>query len=122
GRRGERTVEAGTDGCIKLENTQVVNKKDYLVVMNRHGELIIQDESGRERERYGLVYGARLLVKSGDHVKAGQMVSEWDPFSMPIVTQVPGVVKYGDIIEGGTMQEQLDQGTGLSRKVGIESE
>jgi DNA-directed RNA polymerase subunit beta' len=120
-RTEQSTLEARTDGVIKLENTQVVNKKDYLVVMNRHGELIIQDESGRERERYGLVYGARLLVKSGDHVKAGQLLSEWDPFSMPIVTEVSGVVKYGDIIEGVTMQEQLDEVTGLSRKVVIES-
>jgi DNA-directed RNA polymerase subunit beta' len=120
-RTEQSTLEARTEGFIRLENTQFVNKKDYLVVMNRHGEIVIQDESGRERERYGLVYGAKLLVKNGDKVTAGQLLSEWDPFSMPIVTEIPGVIKYGDIIEGVTMQEQLDEVTGLSRKVVIES-
>ncbi len=120
-RTEQSTLEARTDGYVRLENCQTVSKKDYLVVMNRHGEIIIQDESGRERERYGLVYGAKLNVKEGSHVAPGQMLSEWDPFSMPIVTEVGGVVKYGDIIEGVTMQEQLDEVTGLSRKVIIES-
>ena len=120
-RTEQSTLESRTEGTVRLENTQTVNKKDYLVVMNRHGEIVIHDDSGRERERYGLVYGARLLVKAGEKVPAGKLLSEWDPFSMPIVTEVPGVVKYGDIIEGVTMQEQLDEVTGLSRKVIIES-
>src|SRR5262249_3370705 len=79
------------------------------------------DEIGRERERYGLQYGARLVVDDGEHVKAGQLLSEWDPFSMPIVTEVSGVVKYGAIIEAVTMQEQLGEVTRLSRKAIIES-
>src|SRR5688572_1673764 len=120
-RTEQSTLEARTEGSVRLENCQVVNKKDYLVVMNRHGEIIIQDDSGRERERYALVYGAKLVVKEGTRVTPGTMLSEWDPFSMPIVTEVGGVVKYGDVIEGVTMQEQLDEVTGLSRKVIIES-
>ena len=120
-RTEQSTLEARTEGVIRLENCQVVSKKDYLVVMNRHGELVIHDDSGRERERYALTYGAKLLVSDGVRVKPGQMLSEWDPFSMPIVTEVGGVVKYGDVIEGVTMQEQLDEVTGLSRKGIIES-
>ena len=69
--------------------------------MNRHGELVVQDETGRERERYGLTYGAKLYFGNGQHVKPGALLSEWDPFSVPILTEVSGVVKFGDIIEGG---------------------
>ena len=120
--RHEQTqLEARTDGTIRLESIHTVKKKDHLVVMNRQSEIVIIDDIGRERERYGLQYGARLLVTDGEAVKAGQLLSEWDPFSMPIVTEVAGVVKYGDIIEQVTMQEQLDEVTGLSRKVITES-
>ena len=117
----QSTLEARGDGTVKLENTHTVVKKDHWIVMNRQGELVIIDELGRERERYGLQYGAQLLVREGDAVKAGQLLSEWDPFSMPIVTEVAGVVKYGDVIDAVTMQEQLDEITGLSRKVITES-
>jgi DNA-directed RNA polymerase subunit beta' len=120
--RHERSsLEARNEGTVRLDNTQVVRKRDHWVIMNRQGEMIILDELGRERERYGLQYGAKLLVTTGDKVTGGQLLSEWDPFSMPIVTEVAGVVKYGDIIEAVTMQEALDEVTGLSRKVIIES-
>jgi DNA-directed RNA polymerase subunit beta' len=120
--RHEQTqLEARTEGTIRLENIHTVKKKDHWVVMNRQSEIVIIDDIGRERERYGLQYGARLLVSDGEAVKASQLLSEWDPFSMPIVTEVSGVVKYGDIIESVTMQEQLDEVTGLSRKVIVES-
>jgi DNA-directed RNA polymerase subunit beta' len=100
---------------------QLVVKKDRWVVMNRQGELVLVDDIGRERERYGLQYGAQLLVKDGQRVKGSQVLAEWDPFAMPIVTEVAGYVKYGDIIDGVTMQDQLDEVTGLSRKTIIES-
>src|SRR5690606_35917092 len=73
------------------------------------------------RERYGLQYGARLLVQDGAALKAGQLVAEWDPFTIPIVTEVGGIVKYTDVIDQVTMQEQLDEVTGMSRKVITES-
>ncbi len=120
-RTEQSTIEARSEGVVRLENCQTVNKKDYLVVMNRHAELIVQDDSGRERERYGLTYGAKLMIKPGDKVTPGKLLSEWDPFSVPILTEVPGVVKFGDVIEGVTMQETLDEVTGLSRKTVIES-
>ena len=120
-RTEQSTLEARTEGKVRLENAHVVMKKTHGVVMSRHGELVIQDDTGRERERYGLTYGAKLFVKEGDPIEPGKMLSEWDPFSMPICSEVSGVVAYGDIIEGVTMQEQLDEVTGLSRKVVIES-
>src|SRR5262249_50051058 len=95
-RTEQSSIEARNEGNVRLGNVQLVQKKDHAVVMNRQGELVIVDEIGRERERYGLQYGAKLLVKDGDRVKGAQVLAEWDPFAMPIVTEVSGYVKYGD--------------------------
>jgi DNA-directed RNA polymerase subunit beta' len=89
--------------------------------MNRHGELAIVDDAGREREKYTLTYGAKLLVKEGQRVAPKTLLSEWDPYSIPILTEVDGKVKFGDILDSVTMQEQVDEVTGLSRKVITES-
>ena len=120
-RTEQSTLESRNEGYVKFENVQTVQKQGYLVAMNRHGELLILDEAGRERERYGLTYGAKLLVEDGQKIPGKTLLSEWDPFSMPILTEVGGIVKYGDVIDQVTMQEQLDEVTGLSRKVVIES-
>jgi DNA-directed RNA polymerase subunit beta' len=120
-RTEQSSLEARNEGTVKLNSVQLVKKKDHWVVMNRQGELVLVDDIGRERERYGLQYGARLMVTDGTRVKAGQLLAEWDPFAMPIVTEVSGYVKYGDIIDGVTMQESLDEITGLSRKTIIEA-
>jgi DNA-directed RNA polymerase subunit beta' len=120
-RTEQSSLEARNEGSVKLNGVHLVSKKDHWVVMNRQGELVLVDEIGRERERYGLQYGARLMVADGTRVKAGQLLAEWDPFAMPIVTEVSGVVKYGDIIDGVTMTDSLDEITGLSRKTVIES-
>ena len=125
------SLESRGSGFIKFENLQFVVKRndnaseagasEYLVAMNRHGELLIVDEAGRERERYGITYGAKLYVREGSKIEPKQLLSEWDAFSLPILTEVSGIVKYGDVLDGVTMQEQLDEHTGLSRKVIIES-
>jgi DNA-directed RNA polymerase subunit beta' len=120
-RTEQSTLESRNEGTVRLENTQTVQKQGYLVVMNRHGELVLTDDAGRERERYQLTYGAKLLVENGQKVAGKTLLSEWDPFSMPILTEVGGTIKYGDIIDSVTMQEALDEVTGLSRKVIIES-
>jgi DNA-directed RNA polymerase subunit beta' len=85
--------------------------------MTRHGELGIMDASGRERERHPVVYGAQLRVAEGKKVVTGERLLEWDPFANPILTEVSGVVKFGDIIEGANMQEQVDEFTGVSSRV-----
>ncbi|MDB4960343.1 MAG: DNA-directed polymerase, beta subunit, partial [Myxococcales bacterium] len=120
-RTEQSSLEARNEGTVKLNTIQLVKKKDHWVVMNRQGELVLVDDIGRERERYGLQYGAKLNVQDGTKVKAGQVMAEWDPFAMPIVTEVSGYVKYGDIIDGVTMTETLDEITGLSRKTITES-
>ena len=122
-RRAEQTsLEARNEGTVKFINiNSVVNADGHHVVMNRNGEIAVADETGRERERYSIVYGAKIKVAPGTLVKVGQSMAEWDPFSMPILTEVSGRIKFADIVESVTMEEQLDEVTGLSRKVIIES-
>jgi len=114
----QSTLEARHEGVIGFENVSiVVNKEGQPTVMNRNGDIIVSDDAGRERERYKLTYGAILQVKEGDKVKGGQMLAEWDPYTVPILTEVGGRIKFGDIIEGLTMFEHIDEVTGMSRKV-----
>ncbi len=115
------TLEARHDGTVKYVNLNTVkgHAKD-IVVMNRNGEVHVLDEQARSRGKYPVPYGAHLKVKNGNVVKTGDLLAEWDPFSIPILAEVDGTVKYGDILEGKTMQEQVDEVTGLSRKVIVE--
>jgi DNA-directed RNA polymerase subunit beta' len=114
----QTTLEAKHEGRIKFIKLNLVKDREGdLVVMNRNGEAAIIDESGREREHYTIIYGAHLKVKDGDYVENGTRIAEWDPFYTPILTEVSGIVKFGDIMEGKTMQEKLDEVTGFSSKV-----
>ena len=122
GRIEQSNLESRSEGTVKLENAQLTSRRDgSVVIMNRHAVVKIADDSGRERERYNLTYGATLKVREGERVARGQALSEWDPYAIPLLTEVAGVVKYGDVIEGVTMEEKLDEVTGLSRRVVIES-
>jgi DNA-directed RNA polymerase subunit beta' len=85
--------------------------------MNRNGVLAIEDEQGREKERYQIVYGAWLRVKDGQQIERSEKLVEWDPYTLSILSEVSGRVAFGDIVEGVTMQEELDEQTGLSQKV-----
>ncbi|HSP80382.1 MAG TPA: DNA-directed RNA polymerase subunit beta', partial [Myxococcaceae bacterium] len=122
-RRAEQSsLENRYAGSVKFAGLNTVQKRDgSLVAMNRNGELVIVDESGRERERYQVIYGARILVKEGQKLEPGTLLAEWDPFAIPLLTEVGGVVRYEDIIEGVTMNESLDEVTGLRRRTVIES-
>ncbi|MBN1140667.1 MAG: DNA-directed RNA polymerase subunit beta' [Deltaproteobacteria bacterium] len=121
--RAEQTsLEARFEGFLKYINLNTVrDRQGNYVVMNRNGEIAVVDATNRERERYGVLYGAKLRIPEGGEVKAGELLAEWDPFSIPILTEIAGIAHYGDIVEGTTMEEQLDDVTGLSRKVIIES-
>jgi DNA-directed RNA polymerase subunit beta' len=115
-------LEARHDGTIKFHNLNTVKNKDgKLTVMNRNGELSILDVNGREREKHNIVYGANLAFTEGHQVKKGDVMAEWDPYSNPIISEVTGTIKFHDIEEGVTMQEQLDNITGFARKVIVES-
>ncbi len=118
-RRAEQTsLEARHEGVIRYLNLNAAtNSRGETIVMNRNGEITIADEQGREREKDVILYGARLMVKDGESVKTGQVIAEWDPFTIPIITEMAGFIKYGDVIEGKTMREQVDEVTGLSSKV-----
>ena len=112
------TLEARHDGVVKFVNLNTVKTRENdLVVMNRHGEVHVLDEQNRSRGKYTVPYGAHLKVSDQSQVKHGQLIAEWDPFSIPILAEVDGTIKYGDIIEGKTMKEEVDEVTGLSRKV-----
>jgi DNA-directed RNA polymerase subunit beta' len=118
----EQTVlEAKNSGTVKFHNiTTVKNREGFLVVMNRNGSIAIADAKGRERAKYSIVYGAKLLVEEGKKVDIGQKIVEWDPYSTPILTEVGGKIAFGDIVEGVTVKEEVDETTGLSHKVIID--
>ncbi len=120
----QTTLEARNKGIIKFYNMKSIQKGSNptrIVVMARNAELAIQDSKGYDREKYPLNYGAIVHFQEGEKVNAGDIIAEWDPFSVPILTDLSGVVDFGDVIEGNTMVEKVDEVTGLSRKVIIES-
>jgi DNA-directed RNA polymerase subunit beta' len=122
----QSTQETRHDGTVRFENIQYVDAsatagKKELVVMNRTGTLVIQDDKGRDRERYPIIYGARLRVADGDKVKSGDLLLEWDPYTFSILTEEAGAIRYKDIIDGLTVHEETDEITGLSRRIIIDS-
>ena len=114
--------EAASAGEVRFSNLRTIpDKEGRPIVMNRNGELGLFDSSGRERERYPVVYGAQIKVRDRQKVAAGDVLCEWDPFANPFLTERGGRIKFGDIVEGATMREQVDEFTGLSSKVIVES-
>jgi DNA-directed RNA polymerase subunit beta' len=104
-----------------LNIASVRNKQEERIAMNRNGYLAVLDEKGREKERYQVVYGARILVEDGAPIKANQVLLEWDPYTFSILTEVGGTVHYKDLLEGVTMQEQVDEITGMAQLVVVDS-
>jgi DNA-directed RNA polymerase subunit beta' len=111
-------VEVKSKGTIRLHNIKTVrHEKGHLVAVSRSGELGVVDEFGRERERYKIPYGATITVNDGDMVSAGQSVANWDPHTHPVVTEVAGMIKFSDFVDGITVTTQVDDVTGLSSTV-----
>jgi DNA-directed RNA polymerase subunit beta' len=120
----QNTLDAKHTGIARYQGLQVVEthkEGGQLIVMNRNGSLVIQDEKGRDRERYPIVYGARLKVRDGQKVEPGQILVEWDPYTFSILTEETGTVRFKDIIEGLTIHEEVDEVTGLSRFIIVDS-
>jgi DNA-directed RNA polymerase subunit beta' len=92
-----------------------------MIIMNKVGEILIKDNTGVEKERYPAVYGAKIFFKEGDEVNVGDKIIEWDPFSIPILTEVEGTIKFEDILVGQTINEAVDPVTGLTTRVVSES-
>jgi DNA-directed RNA polymerase subunit beta' len=108
-------IEVKNNGTVKLENLRSVRNSDKKqVVVARSGELLVQDHSGTDRERYKLPYGAVLQVNDGDEIKAGQVVANWDPHTHPIITEVSGTIKFSEMTEGMTVTKQTDDLTGVT--------
>ena len=116
-------IRARVDGTVSFIDLNIVENadKEFVVMSRRGGELAIIGKAGRERERFPVIYGAHIEVKDGQKIKAGDLLATWDPFTTPIITGVDGIVKFGDIISGKTMQEKVDPATGKSSRTIIES-
>jgi DNA-directed RNA polymerase subunit beta' len=115
-------LDAKNNGTVRFVGLQTVRSKvGDLVVMNRSGSITVIDEKGREKERYAVVYGARVKVEDGAPVTLGQVMAEWDPYTFAILTEIGGTVQFKDLQEGLTLHEEVDEVTGLSRHVVGES-
>ena len=114
-------LEALSDGTIELRDMPTItDKNNRRLSLARNGEIAIIDSEGRERETHRLPYGATILFADGDAVKKGDRFAEWDPFTMPVITEKPGIVKYVDLIDNKTLTEQTDEATGIAQRVVIE--
>ncbi|MBW1800638.1 MAG: DNA-directed RNA polymerase subunit beta', partial [Deltaproteobacteria bacterium] len=118
----QTTIQGRNNGKVSYQNLKTVKNIDGdYVVMNRNGEIAVLGKGGREIERYPIIYGAMLKVNDGQNIKGGQILAEWDPFTIPIMTEVAGAVKFGDIQDGVTMQERRDKVTGKISRVIVET-
>src|SRR5438067_949127 len=118
----QSTQDAKSDGFARYIGIQTVRSKaGELIAMNRSGIMAIVDDRGREKERYPANYGARVLVEDGAPVKQNQILLEWDPYTFSILTEVSGVIHFKDLVDGLTVQEQVDEVTGMSQLVVTDS-
>ncbi|HHQ15173.1 MAG TPA: DNA-directed RNA polymerase subunit beta', partial [Chromatiales bacterium] len=109
------SVEVKHDGRVRMHNIKTIeNSQKLLVAVSRSGEIGVLDDHGRERERYKVPYGAIISVRDGDPVEAGQIVASWDPHTHPVVAEVAGKLKFEDFVDGVTVEERVDEITGLT--------
>jgi len=114
-------IESNFDGVVTIRNRNLArNTNGDLMAMARNVAIVIHDRTGAERAVHRVQYGARLKVDEGDQVKRGQRLAEWDPFTRPIMTEVDGVIGFEDLTEGASMSEQVDEATGIAKRVVID--
>ncbi len=113
-------VTAKAGGFVKYENIRSVKVENRNVILNKNGSMLIVDEEGRELERYAMVIGALVSVDNGGEVKAGETFVEWDPYSVPILSEHDGKIEFHDFIEGVTVQKGVDESTGVEGLVVME--
>ena len=114
-------IEAVSDAKVKLRNCSTVkNSKGVQVVMSRNAELTLVDDQGRDRARHRIPYGSMLLTKEKQKVSKGDKLVEWDPYTLPVITEQEGVATFMDLVEGLSMTEQVDEATGIASKVVID--
>jgi DNA-directed RNA polymerase subunit beta' len=115
-------VECKATGVVRYSvgMRYVTNSRGELVAISRNGEVMIHDDSNRERERHKVTYGATLLARDGEQVKAGHVLAMWDPHTRPIITEYAGRIKFENVEEGVTVAKQIDEVTGLSTLVVVD--
>ncbi|MBX3503021.1 MAG: DNA-directed RNA polymerase subunit beta' [Alphaproteobacteria bacterium] len=117
----QSNVEASHEGRVSVRNRNVVtNGEGVLIVMGRNTELVVIDANERERARFRVPYGARLLVDNDTPVVKGQKLAEWDPYTLPVITEKAGTASYVDLVEGTSMREVIDEATGISNRVVVD--
>ncbi len=117
----QSSIEAVFDAKVTIVNRAVVKNSDkIMVVMSRNCEIVLEDEHGREKARHRVPYGAKLFVDDKQKVENGQKMAEWDPYTLPIVTEKAGVVHYMDLVEGISVRETVDEATGIASKVVVD--
>jgi len=117
----QSNIEATVNGKVQFSNCNTVKNSDGLqVLMSRNGEMALIDDQGRERARHRVPYGARLLIKDKAKVTRGDKLAEWDPYTLPVVSEIEGTANYVDLQEGLSLTEKLDEATGIASKVVID--
>ena len=114
----QSSVEAAFDSTVKIRNKNVVvNSEGIQIIMGRNTEVVLLDKQGLEKANHRMPYGAKLLVNDGDKVERGSRLADWDPYTVPIITEKDGIVFYGDLIEGISVRDEMDEATGISAKI-----
>ena len=117
----QSAIEANSDTKVRLVNCGVVkNSAKVNIVMTRNAEVLLIDDKDRERARHRIPYGSKLLTKDKAAVKRGDKLAEWDPYTLPIITEKEGIVNFVDLDEGVTMRESVDEATGIANRVVID--
>jgi DNA-directed RNA polymerase subunit beta' len=111
-------LEAICEGTVNYRDIPTItDKRGRRLSLARNGEIVVLDTEGRERAMHRVPYGTQLLHEDGAKIKEGERLAEWDPFTLPVITDQPGIVKFQDVIEGRTMAEQSDEATGMTSRV-----
>src|SRR3954449_9997536 len=114
-------IESNYEGTVKIRNKNIVRNSDgELMAMARNMAVAVIDQDGTERAVHRIQYGARMKVDEGDHIKRGQRIAEWDPYTRPVLTEVEGTIAFEDLVEGQSMSETLDESTGIAKRVVID--
>jgi DNA-directed RNA polymerase subunit beta' len=114
-------IESNFEGTIHVKNKNIMRNSDgELIAMARNMAVAVVDQDGTERAVHRIQYGARMKVDEGDHIKRGQRIAEWDPYTRPVLTEVEGTIAFEDLVEGQSMTESLDESTGIAKRVVID--
>ena len=115
-------IEALVNGVVKLKDANLIKGPDgKSLVISRSAEMVIVNDQGQERARHRLLYGAKIFFEDGDNVNPGDVLVEWDPYTTPIITETDGIANFMDLVDGVSMREVVDESTGITSRVVIET-